>query len=59
VDSVEVAEDSAVPERCTKQFVLTVDKKLKFLSSQPKEDQCTVENVILNTGNSNFDSISD
>ena len=53
MDSVEVAADSVVLERCTKQFVLTVGKRLKFLSSQPKEDQFTVEIAILNTGSSN------
>jgi len=35
-------------ERCTRQLVLIVVKKLKFLSNLKKVDQSTVENVIKN-----------
>jgi hypothetical protein len=35
-------------EKCTKQFVLNVDKNAKFLSSQTLVDPYTVENVKLN-----------
>jgi hypothetical protein len=35
-------------ERCIRQLVLIVVKKLKFLSNRKKVDQSTVENVIKN-----------
>ncbi len=37
-----------VPEQCTKQFALTVERRLKFLSNQHKEDQSTVGTVTRN-----------
>ena len=47
--------DSAVltkdQEKCTRLFAQTVVQKLKFLSNQPKEDLCIVENVIQNIEN--------
>jgi hypothetical protein len=44
----EVALDRAVRERCTKQLVQTVVKKLKYLSSHPATDRYTVRNATRN-----------
>ena len=40
----------AVPEQCTKSSVLTVVRRLKFLSSQQKVDQFTAGTVTKSTG---------
>jgi hypothetical protein len=39
-------EGTLVLEKCTKLFVLTVAKNVKFLSSQQKENQFIVKTVI-------------
>jgi len=44
----EVALDQAVRERCTKQLVRTVVRKLKYLSSHPATDRYTARNATRN-----------
>jgi len=46
--------DTAAQEPCTKQFVLTVAKNVKFRSSQLKADRSTVGNATKNTGSINL-----
>jgi len=45
-----IAEISGLPEKCTRQSVLTAALKPKFLSSRQKDGRFTAGNVFLNTG---------
>jgi hypothetical protein len=50
--AVEVSGEISDLEKCTKQFVLIVDKSVKFLSSQQKADLFTVKSVSAREGTS-------
>jgi len=45
------AEVSELPGKCTRQNVLIVVLKRKYLSSLTRKDRFTAENAFLNTGN--------
>jgi hypothetical protein len=45
------AEVSGLQEKCTRQNVLIVVLRQKYLSSLTRKDRFTAENVFLNTGN--------
>jgi hypothetical protein len=45
------AEASELPEKCTRQNVLIVVLKPKYLSNLTRKDLFTAENVFLTTGN--------
>jgi len=45
------AEASELPRKCTRQNVLIVVLKLKYLSNLTRKDPFTAENVFLSTGN--------
>jgi hypothetical protein len=44
-----VASDQVVQEKCTKQLVQTVSRKLKYLSCHPVTGQYTAENATRST----------
>lgn len=46
----EVSREISDREKCTKRFVLIVDKSVKFLSSQQKADLFTAESVSVREG---------
>ncbi len=54
-DATMVNEEISVPEKCTKQYVQTVEKSARFPSNPQREDQSTVMSASQNIENQDSD----